>query len=280
MVTGAASGIGRAIALALAREGAHLWLVDRNEAGLAACAREAGTLGVTARMSVCDLAEPAQIAALVEDARGGADGLNILVNGAGVGYFGYMHAMPHDEWNRLIAVNLLAPIQLSRELAAMLAAGDEGHIVNICSLVGLVPIRKVAAYQTSKFGLLGFTLALRSELAWRGFGVTALCPGFIKTPLLDTFEGPPRDLPAWLAGNADGVARAALKAMRRNRGIVVATPMTHAAWWLMRLAPWLIDWISREGWRRVPKIPTGELRGLQGGVGAVPPERPRPHRPL
>jgi len=68
--------------------------------------------------------------------------------------------------------------------------------------------------------------------------------------------------------------------MRRNRGIVVATPMTHAAWWLMRLAPWLIDWISREGWRRVPKIPTGELRGLQGGVGAVPPERPRPHRPL
>jgi len=118
MVTGAASGIGRAIALALAREGAHLWLVDRNEAGLAACAREAGTLGVTARMSVCDLAEPAQIAALVEDARGGADGLNILVNGAGVGYFGYMHAMPHDEWNRLIAVNLLAPIQLSRELAA------------------------------------------------------------------------------------------------------------------------------------------------------------------
>jgi hypothetical protein len=66
--------------------------------------------------------------------------------------------------------------------------------------------------------------------------------------------------------------------MRQNRGIVVTTPMGHVAWWLMRLAPWVIDWVSREGWRRVPKIPLGELRGLQAKVGAVPPERPRPRR--
>jgi 3-oxoacyl-[acyl-carrier protein] reductase len=86
-----------------------------------------------------------------------------------------------------MAVNLFAPIQLARELLPLMTAQRESHILNICSALGLVPGRKVMAYQTSKFALAGFTLALRTELCAQQVGVTALCPGLVDTPMLGKF---------------------------------------------------------------------------------------------
>jgi 3-oxoacyl-[acyl-carrier protein] reductase len=252
LVTGAASGIGRALALALAREGADLCLVDMDEANLAAAAREARACGVTVTTRVCDLTQSSQITATVRSVLS-EGALNILVNNAGVAYYGATHDMTAEQWDRIVAVNLLAPIQLTRELMPTLLAQDEAHVLNVCSIFGLVPLRKGAAYQTSKFGLVGLSAALRAEYG-RDLGVTALCPGFVRTALLETFEtgGPGQRrhvIPAWLCASRENVAAAAIRAIRRDRGLVVISPAARLLWWLWRLSPGLLDWLTRQGWR-------------------------------
>jgi short-subunit dehydrogenase len=252
LVTGAASGIGRALALALAREGADLCLVDVDEMNLAAAAREARALGVTVTTEVCDLTQSSQITTAVRSVLSGG-ALNILVNNAGVAFYGATHDMTAAQWDRLIAVNLLAPIQLTRELMPALLAQDEAHVLNVCSIFGLVPLRKGAAYQTSKFGLVGLSAALRAEYG-RDLGVTALCPGFVRTVLLETFEtggaGQRRHaIPVWACTSPENVAAAAIRAIRRNKGLVVITPAARLLWWIARFSPGLLDWLTRQGWR-------------------------------
>jgi 3-oxoacyl-[acyl-carrier protein] reductase len=262
LVTGAASGIGRALALALAREGAELYLVDVDEVNLDATARDARAFGVAATAQVCDLTQPSQISATVRSVLS-EGGLNILVNNAGVAYYGATHDMTAAHWDRVIALNLLAPIALVRELLPALLAQEEAHILNICSIFGLVPLRKGAAYQTSKFALVGLSAALRAEYG-RDIGVTALCPGFVRTALLETFAtGDPgrarHVVPAWLCTTPERVAAVAIRAIRRNRGVVVITPAARLLWWLARFAPGLLDWLTRQGWRgkRRKRLPTG-----------------------
>ncbi|HLH93666.1 MAG TPA: SDR family oxidoreductase [Xanthobacteraceae bacterium] len=253
LVTGAASGIGRAMALALAREGADLFLVDRDEARLHATAREAQKLSVRVLTRVCDLTRPAEVSACVNAILSAWGTLNILINNAGIAYYGPTHDMTAPQWDGIIAVNLLAPIQFVRELLPTLRTEDEAHILNVCSVFGLVPLRKGAAYQTSKFGLVGLSAALRAEYG-REIGVTALCPGFVDTPLLETFASGGSQkrhrIPGWLRASPEHVATVAIEAIRRNRGVVVITPAARLLWFATRFSPRLVDWITRQGWRR------------------------------
>ena len=131
MVTGAASGIGRAIALELAKEGADLFLVDIKADALAVVAHEARGLGVNAMTAVADLADPSQISGTVEQLRNAWKRLNILVNNAGTTYYGQTHLMTGKQWRRIMAVNLMAPIQLVHELLPMLLAAEDAHILNV-----------------------------------------------------------------------------------------------------------------------------------------------------
>jgi 3-oxoacyl-[acyl-carrier protein] reductase len=259
LVTGAASGIGRALALALAQQGADLYLLDLDGQQLEATARDARLSGTEVITRVCDLCDPAEISAAVASVLATWKGLDILVNNAGIAYYGPTHNMTGAQWHRIMAVNLLAPIQLARELIPTFADRDESHILNVCSVFGLVPQRKVTAYQTSKFGLVGFTAALRAEYARGGIGVTALCPGLVRTPMLESADKglPDKRLPLpprWLMTTPEHVAAVSIAAIRRNRGLVVVAPLAHVMWWVMRLSPRLVDWISREGWRGRRKI--------------------------
>jgi 3-oxoacyl-[acyl-carrier protein] reductase len=218
---------------------------------------------VDVRSTVCDLADPSQVSACVESVVSTWGRLNILVNNAGIAHFGRAHQISNDDWNRTIAVNLLAPIQLVRELLPTLAAQDEAHILNVCSILGLAPFQKSGAYQTSKFGLVGFTLALRSDYTRHGIGVTALCPGFVDTPLLANIEAS-RRVPALMRTSADKVARSALKAMRKNQALVVITPMAKMLWWLTRMLPGVMDRLRCGSWGRRGKMTAEELLPLEG----------------
>jgi 3-oxoacyl-[acyl-carrier protein] reductase len=249
LVTGAAAGIGRAIALALAREGADLFLIDIDAEKLEAVAREARALGVTAIADICDLSDAAQISAAAERLAAAWGGLDILINNAGVTWYGPTETMTPAHWQRILAVNLLAPVQLFAELLPLLAAAEEAHVLNVCSMFGVAPWRKAAAYQTSKYGLVGFTAALRAEFEREDFGVTALCPGFVDTALLDG-KANDRAAPAWISTTPETVARKAIGAIRRKRGLVLVTPAAHLYWRVARFAPRLTDWLLREGWRR------------------------------
>jgi 3-oxoacyl-[acyl-carrier protein] reductase len=253
LVTGAAAGIGRAISLALAREGADLFLVDIDGEKLEAVAAQARGLGVKVVGEVCDLTDAAAVSAAVKRLSDTWGGLNILINNAGLSWYGPTDAMSAEQWRRIMAVNLLAPIQLVHELLPLLAAADEAHVVNVCSMFGLTPWRKVAAYQTSKHALVGFTAALRVEFQREHFGITALCPGFVRTTL---FDGKATNWtpPTWISTTPETVAAKTIAAIRRNRGLVLVTPAAHFYWRLYRVAPRLVDWLLREGWRRRGRI--------------------------
>jgi NAD(P)-dependent dehydrogenase (short-subunit alcohol dehydrogenase family) len=250
LVTGAASGIGRAIALALAREGAALYLLDIDADQLAAAAAEARGYGVPVVEAPCDLARPEQITVAVQALLEHWGGLDILVNNAGVSYHGKTETMPAKLWQRLLAINLLAPVRLTMELLPSLLAREEAHVVNVCSILGLVAIPKFTAYQTSKFGLVGFSESLRAEYTCRGLGVTALCPGFVRTNIYQAMldgEGarPMRTPPRWLWASPELVAAHAVRAIYRNQGVAPVTLLARFLWSVKRHAPRLWDFASR-----------------------------------
>jgi 3-oxoacyl-[acyl-carrier protein] reductase len=275
IVTGAASGIGRAIALELASEGADLFLVDIKADALAAVAEEARDHGVNVTTAIADLADPSQFGGMVEQLRNTWKRLNILVNNAGITYYGQTHLMTGEQWNRIMAVNLMAPIQLVHELLPMLLAAEDAHILNVCSIFGLVTWRKTTAYQTSKFGLVGFSKALRAEYSSESFGVTTLCPGFVQSSLLDDCETDKPDrqvqVPAWICATAEQTAVKAVRAIQKNKGLVLVTPAAHLYWRLMRFSPALVDWLTREGWRRRGKTTAPAHVETSASQPALPP---------
>jgi short-subunit dehydrogenase len=201
------------------------------------------------------LSDSKQITAAVDALLATWGRLNILVNNAGTAYYGPTHEMTAGQWDKILAVNLLAPIQLVRELLPTLSQQDEAHIINVSSIFGLVPMRKGAAYQTSKSGLIGFTLALRAEYGQDDFGVTALCPGFVDTAMIEEFAVIGREqrrhrIPSWLCTSAGEVARRAVVAIRRNKAMVIVSPIARLLWLAVRLSPGFVNWMAREGWRR------------------------------
>lgn len=265
LVTGAASGIGRAISLRLAAEGATLFLIDIDENGLAETAIESRKHGVEVVTRRCNVAEPREVSAAVAEALSRWDGVDILVNNAGITYYGKVERMAADHWDRLMRVNLLSHIQFTRELLPSLLARREAHVLNVCSVLGLVGMPKVTAYCASKFGMVGFSEALRNELGREGLGVTALCPGFVRTNL---FTNAPLDAkveehkipPKAITTTPERVANAAVKAIYRNRRLVVMEPFARLMYATKRFAPWILDGIFHLGRRKRVARKMAELK--------------------
>lgn len=249
IVTGAAGGIGRQIALELARHGASLDLWDINEADLAHTAELARQLGATAVVRRCDLMHPEEIPLAVAAALAEHGRVDILVNNAGVAYYGPADRMTAGQWDWVMNVNLLAPIKLIHALLPTFLAQGEAHVLNVSSIGGLVAQTRLAAYHASKFGLVGLTEALRAEYGHRGVGFTALCPcltdtGFFDHAVIGRKRG--RRRPArWLMIGAEQVARRAVRAIRGNQGLVLVGWTAHLAWIAKRLSPGLLDFIQR-----------------------------------
>lgn len=249
-LTGAASGIGRALALALAAEGCGLFLVDVNEQGLQSLSDELSAMNVRAMTFRCDLSRREGIADCVNAAIRDFGGIDILVNNAGVAYYGPTEQMTQAQWDWLMNINLLAPIEITRLLLPSLLTRPDPHIVNMCSISGLVAGGRLSAYHTSKFGLIGFTEALRAEYGRRGLGVTAICPGPVTTKLYESgvsgrAERKVPNPPAWLCATPERVASVTLKAILRDRRQVLITPLAHLLFQLKRFAPGLIDFANR-----------------------------------
>ena len=170
----------------LARRGTNLLLADRDQAGMSRTAIEIRGLGVNVDLFHYDAEQPEQIVALANFAKSLTGGIDILVNNAGVTYSGFTDRMTSEHWNRMLQINLHAPIRLTHELLPHLLKRRDVHLLNVCSVLGLVGMPKVCAYNTAKFGLVGFTESLRSEYGVQGVGVTALCPGLVRTNLFNS----------------------------------------------------------------------------------------------
>ena len=229
-ITGAASGIGRATAEAVAAQGGHLVLTDLDAERLAVTAA-----GITASGGVVLLAEAADVsdhdavrrlARRVTDEHGAMD---IVMNVAGISAWGTVSSLEHSTWRQQVEVNLMGPIHVIEELVPpMVEAGRGGHLVNVASAAGIIGMPWHAAYSASKFGLRGVSEVLRFDLARHGIGVSLVCPGAVHTPLTQTvrIDGVDTDSPRFRKAQArfheravspEEAAHAILKGVRRNR---------------------------------------------------------------
>jgi meso-butanediol dehydrogenase / (S,S)-butanediol dehydrogenase / diacetyl reductase len=180
LVTGAASGIGRATAARLAEEGALVVCADRN---LDDAMKTAGALATHSAVFAFDAADADSCAALVKKAHTWRGRLDILCNVAGIGGFGHTADTDEATWRALIDINLSGVFHLTRHALPHLAE-TKGNIVNVASAAGLVGTAYAAAYAASKHGVVGFTKAVAIEYASRGVRVNAVCPGAVDTPLI------------------------------------------------------------------------------------------------
>jgi len=186
IVTGAASGIGRAASLLFARAGATLSLIDRDERGLRETAAEVEAGGGEALAIPTDVSDPAAVEHAVAATVARFGRLDRAFNNAGVDSFGWSLAeLPHDEWRRVIDIDLTGVfLCMKYEISAILAAGG-GAIVNTSSGLGQVAIENQGAYIAAKHGVLGLTRAAALENATSGLRINALCPGIIRTPMAE-----------------------------------------------------------------------------------------------
>nr|WP_279614697.1 SDR family NAD(P)-dependent oxidoreductase [Sphingomicrobium astaxanthinifaciens] len=213
LVTGGGTGIGAAIARALAAEGARLSLVGRRLAPLEAVAEETGGTAIRA-----DLVEPEQIARAVAEARAANGPLTILVNNAGIAPSAPFARTDAATWRAVMATNLDAPFHCCKAALGDLLAAEAGRIVTIASVAGLEGFAYVAPYVASKHGVVGLMRAIAAEYAGTSLTANAVCPGFVDTDIVANAAA----LIAAKSGMGEEEARAQLA--RQNKGGTLLTP--------------------------------------------------------
>jgi 3-hydroxybutyrate dehydrogenase len=187
IVTGSTSGIGHALAEGLAAQGANIILNGLGEAAAieAARARLAKTHGVEVLYHGADMTRPAEIADMVALAKAHFGRLDVLVNNAGVQHVSPIEDFPDADWDRIIAINLSSAFHATKAAVPIMKAQGRGRIVNIASAHGLVASPFKSAYVAAKHGILGLTKTVALEVATFGVTVNAICPGYVKTPLVE-----------------------------------------------------------------------------------------------
>lgn len=183
LVTGSTSGIGLGIALELAAQGADIVLNGFGDAQTASAQIEA--LGVRVAYHPADMSKPDEIAALMAFAAQTFGAVDILVNNAGIQHVANVEDFPPERWDAVIAINLSASFHTSRLAIPAMRARNWGRIINIASVHGLVASRQKSAYVAAKHGLVGLTKVSALELAETGVTCNAICPGWVRTPLVE-----------------------------------------------------------------------------------------------
>ncbi|MFF6775722.1 SDR family oxidoreductase [Streptomyces sp. NPDC012637] len=261
LVTGAASGIGRATAFAFAEAGARVVAVDRDAEGAARTAEMSRLIGAPeAWGETADVADEQAMEKLAAKVAGEYGVVDVLVNNAGIGLTGSFLETTSEEWKRVLDVNLWGVIHGCRAFGAQMAErGQGGHIVNTASAAAFQPSRALPAYSTSKAAVLMLSECLRAELADQGIGVSAICPGIVNTNITATarFAGVTDEAEekrrqqkvSRLYGlrnyPPEKVADAILRAVLRNEAVVPVTPEARGAHLLSRLSPRALRALAR-----------------------------------
>jgi NAD(P)-dependent dehydrogenase (short-subunit alcohol dehydrogenase family) len=268
VVTGAASGIGRALAHELAREGAELALSDVDEAGLAETARAAEALGARTSAERVDVADRAAVERHAASVRAHHGRVNLVINNAGVGLGATIADMSYDDLHWLFDIDFWGVVHGTKAFLPHLEESGEGHVVNVSSVFGLVAVPGQGAYNAAKFAVRGFTECLRQELELAGANVSATCvhPGGIRTSIARKARVLPRPgspsreemtarFDQLARTSAEAAARAILRGVRSNARRVLIGPDARLIDLLQRLLPAAYQRIIVRQARRSPIPP-------------------------
>ena len=263
VITGAGSGIGRALAQALAREGAHLALSDVNDEGLTetAASLASGAKVTTELVDVADREAMEAHAAHVIEAHGRA---NLVVNNAGVTVGARVADLTPEDFRWIVGINFWGVVHGSQVFLPHLKASGEGHVVNISSVFGLISVPGQSSYNATKFAVRGFTESLRQELEIEGAPVSATCvhPGGIQTNIardarmtfssdqpIQTPEEVDAEFRKMARHSPESAAETILRGVRRNKRRVLIGPEAYVIDWTQRLLPTtyqrILVWLAR-----------------------------------
>ena len=270
LVTGGASGLGRGLVEALCREGARVVIADIDLEGAEALARELTSSAHPPRALRLDVTDAASVEAAIADLCAHEGRLDLLFNNAGIGVGGELQDLEPGPIRRIIDINLTGAIFVMRAAYALMVRQRSGTIVNIASMWGLCPAVLQSVYGATKHGLVAMSLATAAEGRELGIRVTAICPGYIQTNLFAaaSYAG---DLDAERAVEripfpmleVDRAVAAILGAAKSGRLIAPFPFYVRFMWWLQRLSPWLMMWLSSREVRR--------QRRMHGSTALLPP---------
>jgi len=250
LITGAASGIGAALADALARRGSHLALVDIDVPGLEAVAARARSAGVRVSAHALDVADASAVAALPQAVLGAHGRVSVLVNNAGVGVGGTFEQVDAADFDWLMSINFFGTVRMTRAFLPILAREPVARLVNLSSIVGIIAPPGQTAYCASKFAVRGFSESLRHELEAAGspVGVTVVHPGGVRTRIAERARVPRGAAPEEVARQQavwarlltlppEVAAETIVRAVERGEARVLVGRDARQAAWLERLFP-------------------------------------------
>lgn len=190
LITGAASGLGKSLALRFAADGWRVAVCDLDEDRLSQTAEEIDRAGGTCMYLRADVTSEPDIEQLAESVSDHWGGLDVLVNNAGIAIAGRTDETSMEEWRRIFEVNFFGVLRTTQAMLPLIAQG--GHIINVASFAGIAAAPGLVAYNTTKAAVISFSESLRAELVDREIGVSVACPAFFKTRLMET-SGAPHD---------------------------------------------------------------------------------------
>ncbi|MEZ5324179.1 MAG: SDR family NAD(P)-dependent oxidoreductase [Verrucomicrobiales bacterium] len=251
VITGGGSGIGRALASNLASQGAHVVLADVQQDAAVTVAEEICRSGGKASAHYLDVTDSAAVENFVEHIAKEEGRLDYMFNNAGIAIIGEFRHLPRADWKSILDVNVSGVFAGTASAYAVMIRQGHGHIVNTASVAGLVPALGLVAYCASKHAVVGLSTSLRAEAAVYGVNVSVVCPGFIRTPMLESKTvGTPTDEQSTarilkLAITPEQCAAKALAGVARNRAVIPVTAHARAMWAIQRCFPSLMYAYSR-----------------------------------
>ena len=247
VITGAASGIGRSTAIAMAKLGVELFLTDINAEGLEETVQIiTSDGGKVSKYSAFDISQHKKVEEFANNIHTEFGSMDIVMNVAGISTWGEPHELKHEHWAKMINVDLWGVIHgLESFLPEMVKAGKGGHLVNVSSSAGIVALPWHAAYSAAKFGVVGISEVFRYDLKQYNIGVTVICPGAVDTPLKHTVEiiGVDNDDPEVIrlkerfterAVTPEKVAQLTIKGIKKNKFMVITSFDIKFLYWCKR----------------------------------------------
>jgi len=266
IVTGGASGIGKGLCEELGKYGAHVVVADLNGEVARDVAASLKASGGRAEAVKLDVTNEEDVRGLIDETAAKNGKLDYIFNNAGIGIGGEVQDMDLDHWKRIVDVNQWGVVYGTLAAYNVMVKQGTGHIVNTASSAGLVPSPLLTAYSMTKHAVVGLSTGLRAEGAALGVKVSVVCPGFIDTPIFDSTEyvNTSKEIsmsvvpPGLKSMGAEDCARAVLRGVARNRGIIPVQAPAYILWWVNRLSPRLLDAQSQKAVRQYRKAARGE----------------------